>query len=437
MEICELEKDPAIEEWFIYVNPKESTKISYLTNIQLFCNYINKSPAELIDEADTEAENGILLKKRKIKQYITNYINHLNNLDISANTRKSRLAAVKSFYHKNEVELPAIPRNEDVVCLEENIRIPTKEELQKALKKSNVLGKAIILVGVSSGLSSNDIRNLKYSDFKNGYDPETKITTLKLRRGKTSVDFITFLSPEASKAIIEYLEFRNNRMIKRQGIKRERQLENQKVTSDDDYLFINKRVQKTYNESGNDEDRKLKRNTFMEIYRAISDECKLSSPKGKYNVIRSHNLRRYFFTTLTNRGCNGIIVKFMMGHKLSKTDSGYYRSNVELLRDTYQKYIPYLTIQKELDISENPIFIKLQNDNETLKRENEIKTIDNDLVVRLKTEYDQKIDELEKSVRRELQMQLRAMDKLKVSSTGRMKEHYAQEAQKIRDKLKK
>jgi len=437
MEICELEKDPAIEEWFIYVNPKESTKISYLTNIQLFCNYINKSPAELIDEADTEAENGILLKKRKIKQYITNYINHLNNLDISANTRKSRLAAVKSFYHKNEVELPAIPRNEDVVCLEENIRIPTKEELQKALKKSNVLGKAIILVGVSSGLSSNDIRNLKYSDFKNGYDSETKITTLKLRRGKTSVDFITFLSPEASKAIIEYLEFRNNRMIKRQGIKRERQLENQKVTSDDDYLFINKRVQKTYNESGNDEDRKLKRNTFMEIYRAISDECKLSSPKGKYNVIRSHNLRRYFFTTLTNRGCNGIIVKFMMGHKLSKTDSGYYRSNVELLRDTYQKYIPYLTIQKELDISENPIFIKLQNDNETLKRENEIKTIDNDLVVRLKTEYDQKIDELEKSVRRELQMQLRAMDKLKVSSTGRMKEHYAQEAQKIRDKLKK
>lgn len=65
MEICELEKDPAIEEWFIYVNPKESTKISYLTNIQLFCNYINKSPAELIDEADTEAENGILLKNVK------------------------------------------------------------------------------------------------------------------------------------------------------------------------------------------------------------------------------------------------------------------------------------------------------------------------------------------------------------------------------------
>lgn len=437
MEISELEKDPKIVEWFIYVRPKHNTKITYLTNIQLYCNFINKSPTELIDEADIEAENGILLKRRKIKGYITSYINHLNNLDVSPNTRKSRLAAVKSFYRKNDVELPAIPRSEDVVCLEENVPIPTKEELQEAVKKSHALGKAVILVGISSGLSSNDIRNLKVSDFKKGYDPETKITTLKLRRGKTSVDFITFLSPEASKAVWDYLDFRNNRVVKRQGLKRERQLENQKVLSDDDYLFINKRVQKTYLESGNDEDRKLKRNTFMEIYRAISDVCSLSSEKGKYNVIRSHNLRRYFFSTLTNNGCNYLVAKYMMGHKLQKTDSGYYRFDVNKVPEIYQKFVPYLTIQKELDISESPEFQKMKNENEVLIREVATKTVDNDYLIRMKTEYDKKIDDLEKSVRHELQIQLRAYDKLKLASSGIKKEQYAWEAQKIRDKLNK
>lgn len=436
MEIKELEQDPKIVEWFVYVKPKDSTKLTYLCNIQLYCNYLNMSPSELINEADIEAESNVLLKKRKIKTYLTNYINHLNNLNISPNTRKIRLATVKSFYRKNDVELPAIPRN-DVISLRENIPIPTKEDLQKALNKSHILGKAIILIGVSSGLASDDIRNLKVSDFKNGYDPKTQITTLKLRRGKTNVDFVTFLSPEASKAVLEYLEFRNNRMSKREGIKRERQLNNQRVKSNNDYLFINQRVPKSYTETGNDKYRKLERNTFMEIYRAISDTCKMSSEKGKCNILRSHNLRRYFYSTLTNHGCNAVIVEFLMGHKLPENQSGYYRGNVAELQTIYRKYVPYLTIQKEFDISESPIFLKMKERNEELEKDNYIKNVERDELVRMKAEYDQKINDLEKTVRHELHAQLRVFDKLKTHSTGIEKEKYSQESQKIRDKLNK
>lgn len=395
MEIKELEQDPKIVEWFIYVKPKDNTKSTYLSNIRFYCEFLNKSPSELISEADIEAESNVLLKKRKIKTYFTNYINHLNNLNVSANTRRIRLATVKSFYKKNDVELPAIPRNDDVVCLEENIPIPTKEDLQKALYKSHILGKAIILTGISSGLASDDIRKLKVSDFVNGYDPKTQITTLRLRRGKTHVDFVTFLSPEASKAVLEYLDFRNNRIVKREGIKRERQLNNQKVFSNDNYLFINKRVQQSYIESGNDENRKLKRNTFMEIYRAVSDECKLSSPKGKFNIIRSHNLRRYFFSTLTNHGCNAVVVEFLMGHKLSETDSGYYRDNVIDLRNIYQEYIPYLTIQKEFDISESPIFLKMKERNEELEKDNYIKNVERDEIQRMEAKFNGRIEQMD------------------------------------------
>jgi len=53
------------------------------------------------------------------------------------------------------------------------------------------LEKAIVLVGVSGGLSSNESINLKVGIFKDGYDSTTGITTLKIRRGKTKTDFIT------------------------------------------------------------------------------------------------------------------------------------------------------------------------------------------------------------------------------------------------------
>jgi integrase len=89
------------------------------------------------------------------------------------------------------------------------LKIPSKEDIQDILKVCEPIETALVLAGVSSGLSAIELCNLKVADFKNGYDPDTGITTLHIRRVKTRVDFITFFTPEASKAIIEYLEYRN------------------------------------------------------------------------------------------------------------------------------------------------------------------------------------------------------------------------------------
>ncbi len=202
-------------------------------------------------------------------------------------------------------------------------------------------------------------------------------------------------TPEASRAIIEYLKFRNNRISKRKNAYRDSQLEKQKVFSDDDYLFINSRIQKEYVESGNDEDRKLKDNTFLELYRSISEKCNMSSEKGKYNVIRSHNLRRCFYTTLTNNGCNYIVAELLMGHKLPKTQGGYYRTNPEKLRLEYQKYIPYLTIQKELDISVSPDFIKMKERNAELEKDNYIKNVERDEIQRMEAKFNGRIEQMD------------------------------------------
>lgn len=65
-----------------------------------------------------------------------------------------------------------------------------------------------MLAGISSGLSANEIRSLKVKDFKAGYDPETKITTLDLRRGEVGFEFAIFFTYEASRDLWAYLDYR-------------------------------------------------------------------------------------------------------------------------------------------------------------------------------------------------------------------------------------
>jgi hypothetical protein len=61
------------------------------------------------------------------------------------------------------------------------------------------LEKAILLVGVSSGPSSNEILNLKVKYFKAGYDEKTEVTTLKLRINKVGLRTFQTLNFTATK----------------------------------------------------------------------------------------------------------------------------------------------------------------------------------------------------------------------------------------------
>ena len=130
--------------------------------------------------------------------------------------------------------------------------IPTKEDLQEVLKVCDPIEKAVLLVGVSSGLSAHEIINLRVKYFKKGYDPETGITVLDLRRGKVDFDFITFLSPEASQAVQDYLTYRA-RTVKINETRRLNQLEKQRVFSDNDHLFIKRRIDPKYLKNHDDE----------------------------------------------------------------------------------------------------------------------------------------------------------------------------------------
>ena len=103
--------------------------------------------------------------------------------------------------------------------------------------------------------------------------------------------------------------------------------------------------------------RQLTDDIIMRVYRIISEKTCKNSPDGAWNLIRSHNMRRYFNSAML-AGADSFFVEFLMGHKLDKKRKGFFMASPEQLRDQYQKYVSYLTIQKEEDITVNPIFQK-------------------------------------------------------------------------------
>lgn len=371
MQKVDLENIDIIKKW---LNPKKKSKNtikSYLQGMYFYTELIGKTPDELIEEAKNEQKSGVLMEDRLILGYLNDYIDFLEDRDLAPKTIKSYIAAIRSFYKKKYIQIPDLDLKK-AKPMKKNRATPTKEDLQDVLKVCEPLEKAIVLTGISGGLSDVDIIKLKIADFKNGYDPVNKITILRLTRqklGVTADEFITFLSPEATTAINEYLAYRN-RECKVNFTRENNRLDKQKVQNNDGYLFIKKHIRDSYLETGNEEERKITPSNLIQIYRGISEKARKNTPFGDWNLIRSHNMRRYFNNVLTNHKCPYLHSEHMMGHVLDSVRSAYFDPNVEELKKSYLECVPYLTIQKDLDISVNPEFQKIKERNEELEREN-------------------------------------------------------------------
>lgn len=116
-----------------------------------------------------------------------------------------------------------------------------------------------------------------------------------------------------------------------------------------------------------EEMRKLEVNGLFRAYNVISERAQKSTGRGIWNIIRSHNMRKFFNTTLKNAGFDSERVEFFMGHTLDGTKGAYYRAEADKLKALYANFVPYLTIQKELDVASTPEYKKLVTENQDLK----------------------------------------------------------------------
>jgi integrase len=158
--MSELRENPTIEEWIDNINPVESTKYIYLQGIQAYTEFTSMTPEDLRAEAEAEISAGVQPGYRKIKKHMIGFRKHLTTCGLADHTIKARMMGVRSFYDSFEIELPKIKgERRKARTLEDNNKTPTKNDIQAALKVCDPLERAIILVGASSGLASNEIRN--------------------------------------------------------------------------------------------------------------------------------------------------------------------------------------------------------------------------------------------------------------------------------------
>src|ERR1035437_374480 len=380
----DLKTDPIVSNWLLSIDASINTQRNYLQAINAFCTFTEKMPDELILEAEQEIKSGLLMRQRHIKIYLISFKKSLQDKGLAPMTVRFDMSGVKSFYRSCDIELPVLGRNKAKV-LEKNKDIPTKEDLQEVLKICDPVERAVLLVGASSGLALNEIRNLKVKDFKKGYDPETEVTTLKLRRQKIGFDFITFLSPEASRAVQDYINYRG-RPTKSPDPRKEKYLVKQRIYSDDDYLFICRKIRDSFINTKNDELRKFEDITLKMLYQILSEKSQKNTPKSDWNLIRSHNIRKWFNSAMLNAGADSFHVEFFMGHTLDDTRAAYFRANPEKLRELYLKYIPYLTLQKEGDISESPEYLRIKQENQILQAETALHVVERSELQELRAE---------------------------------------------------
>ena len=265
-----------------------------------FCLINELNPEEMLDVAYNEELKHIPEWKRSMNDWFKKYDAYILEKRMTKRSRNTKVAIVKGFFHHYERMTPKSRRINKSFENDPNRRNGlTKSDIRKMLEACKTLKmKAIILTGVSSGLSSSDIVELKIIDFKNGiknaYDERTKslrtLCSLSLDRKKTQRQFTTFLSEEAVKVINKYLE------IERDNPK------------DNEPLFC--RTRKDLNFMSPD--------GVQVAYRRLNGYLGMETrAKGKYRKATSHMVRKFFNTQMIIAGMPEEIREHFMGHKIS------------------------------------------------------------------------------------------------------------------------
>ena len=345
-----------IEEFVKARRLKKGTAEQYQIALNFYSKFQEKPLSELLEEADLEEEQGIRWKNRKLKQRLITYRNYLYENYVKS-TADLKFALIKTFYKHYEIEIHDLPSlNKKNIKLSTPLKfkdLPDKELIKKALKIANPLMRAIILFMSSSGCARAETLSLTVKDYLDAtkeyhnsddiaeavkimHDKDI-VPTFYLKRIKTNKYYFTFCSPEANREIINYLLLRED-------------LDNDKL--DEIQLF------------------KCNTSYFERHFAKINNTLDLGKI-GPHNKFKSHILRKFHATNLYNDKMSLEEIDALQGRSKEATHSSYFTEDPNKLKEKYLEHLDCITINmdvNQLDIK-SPEFVKLENENVTLKEE--------------------------------------------------------------------
>ena len=309
MKLEELEKFETVKRMLAELNlltRSENTKLTYLKGLRAFFRFKGiTNPDEFIESVKQRQNQNQLYK---------DFVLFLANENKAPKTVASWGASLKKFFAAN-----GLPVTEKVQIKVYNVHedeLPKIEDLRKALELSDIKAKVAILLLASSGMRIGELRKLKISDIDLDSDPP-KIT-IKGREAKERKSRITFITPEAKKVLMEYLQ--------------KRQAAGHVISPDSPVIAT-------------DDGRPMSYQNLEYIIKNVFS--KITSKEGKRYKLHAHSLRKWFKTQLISAGVPGPIVDRLAGH------SRYLAREYELytedqLREWYKKGMYALIISEKL-----------------------------------------------------------------------------------------
>jgi site-specific recombinase XerD len=276
-----------------------------ITTIMQFLEFMNTYKFnEQFDSLDKITTNDI---RSLSKSDIYSFIYYLADNNYKEGTRILKLEHLRTFFDymfriKHSLfKEPFKEIKREKRCSRQLPNYLSLEEAKKVVtvyqdsdKEQDIRDTAILNVFLTCGLRLSEIQNLEISNinFK-----ENKFTII----GKGNKERMCYLNTMTKKAILKYLELRNNMSVENK--------EDKKI------LFLSNR------------NRKLGRNTIKQIVKRAYDKAGLN--QDLYSV---HTLRHTCATLLLKNGTDIKIIKEILGHARIETTQLYthiYNKNVE------------------------------------------------------------------------------------------------------------
>jgi integrase len=209
----------------------------------------------------------------------------------------------------------------------ESDRAPSKEELKSLLNHaSRARDRAAIMVLTSSGLRIGTMLSLKVGDVDFQNYPDVAKIKVERKRGRKFVGkrrgtqgrmFFTWITEEAKKALVEYLEER-----KRAG----------ETLTPDSPLFEDSQRQGKF----------VTLENFERVWYRLLKRAGLNEKSNRQYMLHVHTLRKYF-----RSNCVGVDPSYRetwMGHKAGYLDESYFRAEEQKHLAQYRLAVPHLTI---------------------------------------------------------------------------------------------
>lgn len=332
-----------------------NTKNLYNIALNSYSNFLGEPLAQLLEEAETEEDEGIRWKKRSIKKHLINYRNFLFNNYIKS-TAKMYMTVVKTFYNHFEIELQKLP-----TVSEKNLKenppiqfedIPTKKVIKDCCNVASPIMKSILLFMSSSGCARRETLNLTIQDFIEAtkeyhnssnirdviqelHEDDTIVPTFYIRRQKTNKHYYTFCSPESVKSILQYFNTIDKQL------------------HEDDKLFL------------------INERTFSRKFKELNTTLNYGK-RGTHYKFTSHMLRKYHATTLNNLTYfKDSEINFMQGRVPEQVTGIYLQQDPKILKEKYIQSLNHLQIfwdSTSITI-ESDEYKKILNENNNLKKE--------------------------------------------------------------------